>query len=177
MKRILLITAGLLLALCVACVFLGYFVAVPRLKDGIEDGVNEAVATNVAPLIAGVGIVPEAGTYTLTEDQVNQQIETGDANLQDLRFDITPNGLDLHFGDQGRDFAYTAQVTAVDGKLQIEGADLSGVPTWLIPADAISNGVEQGINDYLEEHNLAVSSVTLQDGSMTLTLEDAASAS
>ncbi len=177
MKRVLLITAGLLLALCVACVFLGYFVAIPRFKDGIEDGVNEAVATNVAPLIAGVGIVPEAGTYTLTEDQVNQQIATGDANLQDLRFDITPNGLDLHFGEQGQDLSYTAQVTAVDGKIQIEGADLSGVPTWLIPTGAISNGVEDGINTYLEEHNLTVSSVTLQDGSMTLVLEDAAPAS
>lgn len=176
MKRILLITAGLLLVLCVACVGAGYFVAVPRLKSGVEDEVNQAVATYVAPQIAGIGIPPGPGAYTLSEEQVNQQIQSGDADLQDLRLEITPSGLELHFGEQGRDVSYTAQVSAVDGKIQIQGADLTGIPTWIIPADAISNGVEQGINDYLAEHNLIVTSVTLQDGSMTLMLADAPAA-
>jgi hypothetical protein len=174
MKRILLITVGVVLLLCVFCVGLGYFVAVPRIKDGVEDGVNQAVATYVAPEIAGIGIEPKPGAYTLSEDQVNERIRTGDADLQDLRLDITPAGLELHFGEQGQDVSYTAQVRAVDGKLDIQGADLTGIPTWIIPTDAISNGVEQGINTYLVEHNLIVTSVTLQEGSMTLVLADAA---
>lgn len=176
MKRILLITAGIVLALCVACVFLGYFVAIPRVKDGVQDGVEEAVSTYVAPQIAGIGLSPEAGTYTLTEEAVNQQIQTGDTDLQDLRLDITPAGLELHFGEQGQDLSYTAQVSAVDGKIQIEGADLTGIPTWIIPTGAISGGVEDGINTYLTDNNLTVSSVTMQDGSMTLVLEDAGGA-
>lgn len=176
MKRVLLITAGLVLALCVACVFVGYFVAIPRVKEGVQDGVNEAVSTYVAPQIAGLGIAPAAGTYTLSEDAVNNQILGSDASLQDLRFEITPAGLELHFGEQGQDVSYTAQVSAVDGKLQIENADLSGIPTWIVPADAISKGFEQGLNNYLAENNLVVSSVTLQDGSMTLVLEGAGSA-
>lgn len=173
MKRILLILVGLLLALCVVCVGLGYFVAIPKVKDGVEDGVNEAVATNVAPLIAGIGVAPEPGTYTLTEDQVNQQILATGADLKDLRLEITPTGLELHFGEQGQNLAYTAQVSAVDGKIHIETADLTGIPSWIVPASAISRGVEDGINTYLAEHNLIVTSVTLQDGSMTLVLADA----
>lgn len=176
MKRVLLITVAALLILCVACMGLGYFVAIPRVKTGVENSINEAVATYVAPEIAGVGIAPQPGTYTLSEDQVNQSIKIGDASLQDLRLDITPAGLQLHFGEQGQDISYTAQVSAVDGKIDIQGADLTGIPTWIVPAGSISKGVEQGINTYLEENNLIVTSVTLQDGSMNLVLANAGSA-
>ncbi|MEZ4529555.1 MAG: hypothetical protein R2855_00875 [Thermomicrobiales bacterium] len=173
MPRILMISAGVLLGLCILCVGLGYFVAVPRFKEGVEDGVNQAVSTYVVPQIAGIGATPAAGTYTLTEDDINDQIQTGDADLSDLRFIITPAGLELRFGEQGQDVAYTAQVSAVDGKIEIQGANLDGIPTWIIPAGSISNGLESGINDYLAENNLVVSSVTMQEGSMTLVLEDA----
>ena len=176
MPRILMITAGVLLALCILCVGLGYFVAIPRVKDGVEDGVDQAVATYVVPQIAGIGATPEAGTYTLNEEDINSRIQSDNADLQDLRFVITPAGLELRFGEQGQDVAYTAQVSAVDGKIEIQGANLDGIPTWIIPSGAISNGLESGINDYLEENNLVVSSVTMQEGSMTLVLEDAATA-
>lgn len=174
MPRILLITAGLVLALCVACVFLGYFVAIPRVQDEVEDGVEEGVATYVVPQIAGIGVTPEAGTYTLTEDDINNQIQTGDADLENLRFLITPAGLELHFGEQGQDVVYTAQVSAVDGKIDIRDADLDGIPTWIVPTGSISNGLERGINDFLTQNSLSVSSITMQDGSMTMVLEDAA---
>jgi hypothetical protein len=168
------ITAGVLLGLCILCVGLGYFVAIPRVKDGVEDGVDQAVATYVVPQIAGIDVTPEAGTYTLTDEDINNQIQTGNTDLQDLRFLITPAGLELRFGEQGQDVAYTAQVSAVDGKIDIQAADLDGIPTWIIPTGAISNGLESGINDYLAENNLTVSSITMQDGSMTMVLEDAA---
>ncbi len=172
MKRVLVISAGLVLALCVGCVFLGYFVAIPRVKDSVRTGIDEAVATYVAPQIAGIGIAPKPGTYTLDEEQVNEQIRSsGGTNLQDLRFQITPSGLRFDFGEQGQDLAYTAQVSAVDGKLHVETADLTGIPSWIVPSSAISRGVEDGINAYLTEHNLRLASVTLQDGSMELVLE------
>ena len=136
-------------------------------------GVGHPVVGDVGEGDAGIGVAPGPGTYTLSEEQVNEQIRAGDANLQDLRLTITPAGLELHFGEQGQDVSYTAQVSAVDGKIQIQGADLTGIPTWIVPTDAISNGVEQGINTYLEEHNLIVTSVTMQQGSMTLMLADA----
>lgn len=174
MKRVLVVLAGLVLALCVGCVFLGYFVAIPRVKDGVRTGIDEAVSTYVAPQIAGIGIAPNPGTYTLSEDQVNQQIQSsGGANLQDLRFRISPSGLTFNFGEQGQQLAYTAQVSAVDGKLHVETADLTGIPTWIVPSTAISHGVEDGINGYLAEHNLRLTRVTLQDGSMTLVLDGA----
>ncbi len=174
MPRILMITAGVLLGLCILCVGLGYFVAIPRVQDEVEDGVDQAVATYVVPEISGIGGTPVAGPYTLTEDDINNRIQTGNADLQDLRFIITPAGLELRFGEQGQDVAYTAQVSAVDGKIDIQAAELDGVPTWIIPTGAISNGLESGINDYLAANNLIVSSVTMQEGSMTMVLEDAA---
>lgn len=173
MPRILMITAGVLLGLCILCVGLGYFVAIPRVKESVEDGVNEAVSTHVAPLIAGIDVTPEAGTYTLTEDDINNQIQSGNVDLQDLRFVITPAGLELRFGEQGQDVVYTAQVSAVDGRVEIQGADLDGIPTWIIPTGAISDGLERGINDYLTTNNLTVSSITMQEGSMTMVLDDA----
>ncbi len=176
MPRILMITAGVLLGLCVLCVGLGYFVAIPRVKDGVEEGVDQAVATYVVPQIAGIGATPQAGTYTLTDEDINNRIQSGNADLQDLRFIITPAGLELRFGEQGQDVAYSAQVSAVDGRIEIQAAELDGVPTWIIPTGAISNGLESGINDYLAENNLVVSSVTMQEGSMTMVLEDGAPA-
>lgn len=170
MKRVLLVFVGSLLALCVACVFISYFVAIPRAKKGVEEEVNQAVSTYVAPQIAGIGIAPKPGTYTLEADEVNQKLQAGGTNLKDMRFVITPNGLELRFGEQGQDVGYTAQVRAVDGRLDIEGADITGIPTWIIPTASVSKGLEQGINDYLTEHNLVLTSVTLQDGSMTLVL-------
>jgi hypothetical protein len=167
------ITAGVLLGLCILCVGLGYFVAIPRVKESVEDGVDEAVATYVVPQIAGIGVTPEADTYTLTEEDINNQIQGSDAQLQDLRFFITPAGLELRFGEQGQDVVYTAQVSAVDGKIEIQSADLDGIPTWIIPTGAISNGIERGINNYLAANNLVVSSITMQEGSMTMVLDDA----
>ena len=174
MPRILLITAGVLLALCVLCVAGGYFVAIPRFKDGVEDQVDQAVATHVVPLIAGIDVTPEAGAYTLTEADINSSIQSSTTDLQDLHFDITPAGLELQFGEQGQELVYAAQVSAVDGKIEIQGAELDGVPSWLLPTGTISNGLERGINEFLSENNLIVSSVTMQDGSMTMVLEDAA---
>lgn len=174
MPRILLITAGVLLGLCILCVGLGYFVAIPRVKDGVEESVDEAVATYVVPQIAGIGVTPEAGTYTLDDQDINDQIQSSNPDLQDLNFAITPAGLEVRFGEQGQELAYSAQVSAVDGKIEIQGADLDGIPTWIIPTGAISNGLESGINDYLAANNLTVSSITMQEGSMTMVLEDAA---
>lgn len=174
MPRLLVVTAGVLLALCVACVGLGYFVAIPRVKDGVEDGIDQAVSTYVVPQIAGIDVTPEAGTYTITEEAINNQIAASNAELEGLRFLITPVGLQLGFGEQGRDVAYTAQVSAVDGEIDIQSANLDGIPGWILPASAITNGLERGINDYLAANNLVVTSVTMQDGSMTMMLEDAA---
>ncbi len=176
MPRILMITAGVLLVLCIGCVAVGYFVAIPRVKNSVEEGVDQAVSTYVVPQIANISGTPEAGIYTLTDEEINSRIQSGNADLSDLRFVITPAGLELRFGEQGQDVAYTAQVSAVDGKIEIQGANLDGVPSWIIPTGAISNGFESGINDYLAANDLIVSSVTLQDGSMTLMLEDAPAA-
>ncbi len=173
MPRILMITAGVLLVLCIGCVAVGYFVAIPRVKESVEEGVDQAVSTYVVPQMANISGTPEAGVYTLTDEEINNRIQSGNADLSDLRFVITPAGLELRFGEQGQDVAYSAQVSAVDGKIEIQGANLDGVPSWIIPTGAISNGVESGINDYLAANDLIVSSVTLQDGSMTLMLEDA----
>lgn len=172
MPRILLITAGVLLALCIVCVGAGYFVVRPKLGENVETEVQQAVSTYVAPQIAGIGVTPEPKTYELTEDMINSQLQSENANLNDLRFVISPEGLEVRFGEQGQDIAYNADVTAVDGKLKIKGEELNGFIMWLIPQESISKGIENGINDYLSENNLMVSSVTMNDGAMTLVLTE-----
>lgn len=168
--RIGVILLGLLLGLCVLCAGAGYFVALPRVQDELESSIEEAVGTYVAPKIAGVEPTGP-GTVTITEQELNAEIDTGDPNLEDLRVDITPEYLEFRFGEQSQDLTYRTGVAVVDGRFAVVDSSLDGVPEWLLSEDVVSDGIEQGINTYLETNNLTLTSVTLGDGVMTFVTE------
>jgi hypothetical protein len=167
MSRILLIVLGAVLVLCVLCVGIGYFVALPRTQDALEEDMEEAIATYVVPNIAGPGVTPEAGTYTLSDEDVNREIQSGDTNLDDLVVEITPGVIEIRFGQQSQELTYQAGATVEDGRLVLIDDTLSGVPDWLLSAENFSNAIENGINDYLVRSGLVLTSVELGDGEMT----------
>ncbi len=169
MMRILLIVIGAFLGLCVICAGLGFFVGIPRVQDELESSIEEAVGTYVAPYIAGIDATAGPGTSTLTEEDVNSEIRSGDPNLQDLVVEITPEYIEFRFGQQNQDLTYRAGVAAVDGRFEVVDPSLDGVPSWLLSESSLSAGIEDGINGYLEANGLTLTSVTLGDGEMTFT--------
>jgi hypothetical protein len=168
--RIAVILLGVLLGLCVLCAGAGYFVGLPRIQDQLETSIGEAVGTHVAPKMAGA---PPAGpgTATITEDELNAEIDTGDPNLEDLRVSITPDYLEFRFGEQGQELTYRTAVAAVDGRFAVVDPTLSGVPSWILPESSVSDGLVQGINTWLETNGLTLTSIVLGNGEMTVTTE------
>jgi len=173
MKRILLFVLGGFLGLCGLCVVAGYFVALPRAQDALQDNMEEAMATYVVPNIAGQGITPTAGTYTLSEADVNNEIQAGDTNVEDLEVEITPGVLEMHFGQQGQSLTYQASATVESGRLVLTNDSMDGLPDWLLSVDTFSAAIENGINDYLDRSGLVLTSVELGDGEMVFVTADA----
>lgn len=168
--RIAVILLGLLLGLCVLCAGAGYFVGLPRVQDELETSIEEAVGTYVAPKF--VGIEPAGpGVAVITEEELNAEIDSGDPNLEDLRVEITPDYLEFQFGEQGRELTYRTGVAAVDGRFAAVDPTLDGVPSWILPESSVTDGLVDGINDYLEANALTLTSVVLGDGEMTVTTE------
>lgn len=169
MMRILLIVIGVFLGLCVVCAGIGFFIGIPRVQDELESNIEDAVGTYVAPYVAAIDGTPQAGTTTMTEEDVNAEIRAGDPNLEDLVFEITPEYIEFRFGEQGRELTYRAGVAAVDGRFEVVDPSLDGVPGWLLSEDSLSDGIEKGINGYLESHGLTLTDVVLSEGEMTFT--------
>jgi hypothetical protein len=162
MKRILLISVGLLLGLCIVCAALGYWVARPEIQDTAEDEISEAIETYVVPEIAGPGQTPVPGTYMLDESSVNDAIQNGNPDLDDLVFEIHPDQIELRFGEQGQDVTYTAGVTVENGRLALTNPDVDGVPSWILPEHVITDALEFAINvSYLDRNDLQLSDVSL----------------
>lgn len=173
MARILVIVMAIFLGLCIVGAGVGYFWFIPRAQEEIETELQEAVTTYVVPYFAGLDVTPAAGTYILSADEVNGQIQSTSTALQDLQISITPDSLALSFGDQNQDVAYTANVEAVDGQFAITDATIDGVPGWLLPEDTVTSAIEEGLNTYLRENALLLTDVVLGDGIMTITTVDA----
>lgn len=169
MARILVIVMAIFLGLCLVGAGVGYFWFIPRAQEEIETELKQAVSTYVVPYFAGLEITPGAGTYTLSADEVNGQIQSTSTALQDLQVSITPDYLALSFGDQNQDVAYTANVEAVDGQFAITDATIDGVPGWLLPEDTVTAAIEDALNAYLSENSLILTDVTLDTGTMTIT--------
>ncbi len=173
MARILIILIAIVLGLCVVGAGVGYFWFIPRAQDEIEAQLEEAVSTYVVPYFAGLDVTPGAGTYTLSADDVNAEIQGASTSLEDLRVEITPEYLALTFGDQNQDVSYTAKVEAVEGQFAITDATIDGVPGWLLPEDTVTAAIEDALNAYLSENSLILTDVTLDTGTMTITTANA----
>ncbi len=172
MPRILTIVLFGFLGVCVLCVGLVYFVALPRVQDELESNMEEAISTYVVPYIAGPGVTPEAGTYVLSDEDVNREIRAGSSDFEDLVVDINPDAIEMRIGQRGQSVTYRAGVAVEEGHLALTNASLDGVPNWALSADTITNAVENGVNDYLDEAGLILTEVSLGDGEMTLVTAD-----
>jgi hypothetical protein len=174
MRRVFMIGCLGILGLCVVCAGLGYFVGLPRVRDGLRDGVADFGATEVAEVFSTPANV-SAGRYVLTEADINARIreENPDAqNIDDWIVELTPQGYEIGFRASGDDVTYSGNMVAENGRLKVtdSAADASFFE-WFFSADAMGDALEKAVNRWLDANNLQLTDVELGDGQVTLVTE------
>lgn len=161
-----------LLVLCVVCVGLGYFVAIPRVRDTARDGIRDAVSTEVARQIPARAGNAAPGAYTISAQELQDSLlaNLGDARVNDVVIRITPTGMVLGVTSEGgQETTYTGVPTAVGGRLVMTDMDTSSdFLNFLFPADDLGDAIEAAVNGYLAQNGLTLESLDLGDGELTL---------
>jgi hypothetical protein len=175
-RRFTFVVAGIF-GVCLLCCGLVWFVAIPRARDTVEDGLREAVGTEVAVRVAPLGTV-EPGEYVITEGdllgQFNEALSGNSAQIENLTFEITPDQIRVGFTSGEQDAAYTGRLVAVDGRLDVQDMETSsGFLDFLFPAGIVEDGIEDGVNNFLDANNLILTSLTMEEGQVTLHVEPA----
>lgn len=170
-RRLLFVVVGVLAACLICCAVL-YFVALPRARDQVNDGIRDGVASEVAGQIASAGSAAP-GTYVITADDLLGRIQAetsgNDANVDDFTLTISPSEIEVGFDSNSQSATYTGQLAAVDGRLEVQNMSTSsGLLDFLFPADDVAEAIEDGVNDYLEANGLVLNGLTMGDGQITL---------
>jgi hypothetical protein len=166
-----------ILGICLLCCGLVWFVAIPRARDTVEDGLREAVGTEVAVRVAPVGTV-EPGEYVITEADLQGQFDNAltdnSAQVKNLTVDITPDQIRVGFTSGEQDASYTGRLVAVDGRIDVQDMETSsGFLDFLFPAGIVEDGIEAGVNNFLDANNVILTGLTMEEGQMTLQVEPA----
>jgi hypothetical protein len=161
------------LALCLVVCGLGYFVAIPRVRDTVRDGMRDALSTQVAIQIpAGVDGSAEPGEYTITAADLQDQFvaNTEDGSVQDVFVRISPSGIEIGLtASADQEAVYSGFPLAEDGDLVMSNMTTNNeVLDFILPADDLGTAIEDAVNNYLAESGLVLDSLKLSEGELTL---------
>lgn len=156
---------------------MGYFVALPRFHQQVEDEVARVLSTEVAQRIdaqvPNQGDVPP-GEYRIGLDDIQRQVSGGSDNLQVEGMEIRADGQDLVIGfavsDASTEFRFTPAVSP-EGYLQM--TDMrgdGGIVERLLAPESIGNAIETAVNNYLQANGLFLEDVTLSGNDVVLSL-------
>ena len=131
-----------------------------------------------APPVVSVP-TPSPGTLqvTVTQEDLNQRIEANRDRIRPLdsaQVQITSEAFAIELRAFGLSGRYEGQVTVVDGELQLTDGRITGPLGWLIPVAPLESALNDQLRNGLDQSGVAVDSVTLQEGQMTITLAPAA---
>ena len=173
MKKILLISLGTLLVLCVACVGLLYFLVLPRSQDAIANQFHDGVATVVSDQIAASPVA--AGQYVITQEEltgslVSKVSGSSGASVDGVQTTISPSGIKILIKSDSNEWTVDVSVAAENGQLIVTKVHSDN---WLVkqlmPDDKLKKAIQDGVNTALAAQKMSLSAVSLQDGKMTLT--------
>jgi hypothetical protein len=177
MRRACLIIVVMLLGVCVLCVGLGWFVGLPRFREAVGDGFEDAMSTEVARELAPrPGAAPVPGVYTITEDELRQSLEAEaeGEGVEDVLIRITPSELEFGFTSGSQELTYSGGVAVEDGQLVVTDFEANNdVMDFFFPAEELGAAIEDSINNYLAANGLVLDDVELQEGEMVLDVEAA----
>jgi hypothetical protein len=178
MRRILLITIGSLLGLCIVCVGLGYFVALPKVQNAFANEFEHSVGTVVAQQITLPPTSP--GTYVVTDDQLTAGLK-GEVNgstgtgIDKIAARISPDKIQIVLDSDRGDATFDLQVAAENGKFVVKDVAMSdSALRFFLPKDKLKKAVEKGVNQALAAQHLQVSAIQLAQGKLTLVTAPAA---
>lgn len=167
---------GVMLALVLCCA-VGYFVALPRFHDRIEEELTTVLSTEVADVLdreaAGVGGVA-AGEYRISLADLERNVEGGSDNLQVEGLTLRGEGGDIVVAfavrDASTEFRYTPRVSP-EGYLEMGNVrGDGGIVERLLAPESIGNAVENSVNSYLQANGLYLEDVTVSGDDLLLTL-------
>ena len=106
-------------------------------------------------------------------DQLNAELSDEGARIDDLFIRVLPgNRIELGITSEGQDLEYSATLNAVNGRLDVTDVEASNsFLNFIAPGSRIANGLEDGVNSYLDDSNLTLTSLTTTDGEITLVLD------
>ena len=172
MKKILLISLGTLLVLCVACVGALYFVVLPRSQNAIAEQFHDGMATVVSRQIAASPAA--AGEYVITQDEltaslVNKVNGSSGASVDGVQTIISPAGIEILIKSDNNVWTVDIAVAAESGGLAVTKIKSDN---WLVkrlmPDDKLKEAIEEGVNSALTDQRLSLTDLTLESGQMTL---------
>lgn len=174
-SRVLLVIFGALAACLLICVVAGFFL-IRSIHVGFEQVVEQGISAAVEEQIGATGSA-QPGTYTFTVDDflssLEQALTDEGANIDALFVRILPgNQFELGIETEGQDLEYTATLAAIDGRLEVTDVDASNsFLNFVAPGRRIADGIESGVNDYLELNNLVLTEVSTTEGELTLVVD------
>lgn len=164
---------GSLLLICVVFGLLGWFVALPRLTDALEDSVSDGMSTVIADQIETVYNPAELQNGTQVEFSfatINRELaaETTEGNVQNLEITSSGNQIVLRAESNGQTFEFGFIPTVTnDGRIELEPAEDGG--WWERQfVGILSGGFEKSINGFLERNNLVLTGIELDGDTMIL---------
>lgn len=131
-----------------------------------------------APAATAPAPAPGGRQVVITQDELNQRIEANRARIQPLdsaRVEIAPGAFAIAFQAYGLSGRYQGQVSVVDGQVTLSGGRITGPLGWVVAPGVIESALNEQLRAGLVESGLAVESVTLQEGQMTVTLAPSSS--
>ena len=167
MRRGCLWGAGGVLGLLLLCCALGWFVAIPRVRDGLRNSIADGLATNVAEQLATrvpAGERLDPGTYTISVAAIEDEIAQGlnQPSIEGVRITTAGDELAVVVESGGQAVSYRGRPLAQDGRLVMADmrttSDLAG---FFVPPDSLGDAIELGVNRYLETQGLRIDAIEL----------------
>jgi hypothetical protein len=151
--------------LLLVCCLLGWFVAIPRIRDDIRDQLADNLATNVASQLSAqvpAGQQLEAGEYAISVTDIEREIAQNfnQSQVDSLAISAANGELRLTVESGGQSFNYSGVPVAENGELEMTDmrAD-NDVASFFLPAGKLGEAIEQGVNQYFATQNLDISDI------------------
>lgn len=169
---------GVFLAL-VLCGVLGYFVALPRFHDQIEEELTRVLSTAVADAFdreaGSIGSVGP-GEYRISLSDLEREVTGGSDNLQVEGLTLRGEGSDIvvtfSVPDARSEFRFTPQVSS-EGYLEMGNVrGEGGIVERLLAPESIGSAVENSVNSYLQASGLYLQDVAVGGDVLVFSLAD-----
>jgi hypothetical protein len=157
------------LILAVVAAF-GWTISKPLVSDRVRDELDKGIATQVAGIDSPR--LESAGQLTLTEDEINAEVEQYAGSLdpvKDVRVRLLPDEVRVSFDLYGSTSTLRGGLAVENRQIVVVDPSLSGVAGRFLDEDDIVNVLEAQLSTLMNLSNVEPTAVELSDGELTVT--------